>query len=253
MYQVGCAGAVLSYLLRRKSVEYLPGDAAAQMAFRIRTIEMFTLSDMMFINADTITSLQILQSESHPNSHMQGPTSASSGAKESLSVFGLFHHFASTPQGKYKLRQIFLRPSLDSEIIEQRQATIGIFIRPENVPALEKMTKSLKKIKNIRTVVIHLQKGISGTSGRSSGMQRGVWANLQQFTFHTLKILEAVNELVDAKSLLIVSKVGSFNLIGLIALLISLQCLETLQPFPLKQIGRWITVGWRMKRISDCS
>jgi DNA mismatch repair protein MSH5 len=207
LFQVGCAGAVLSYLLRRKSVEYLPGDVAAQAAFRVRTIEMFSLSDMMFINADTMASLQILQPEFHPNSHMQGPNNASSGAKESLSVFGLFHHLASTPQGKYKLRQIFLRPSLDLETIEERQATIGILIRPDNSPTLEKIIKSLKKIKNIRTVVIHLQKGISGVSGRGSAMRRGVWASLQQFTFHTLKIIEAVTELVDGQDLMIVSKV----------------------------------------------
>ena len=189
------------------------------MAFRVRTIEMFTLSDMMFINADTMASLQILQAEFHPNSHMQGPNSASSGAKESLSVFGLFNHLASTPQGKYRLRQIFLRPSLDLEIIEERQATIRVLIQPENSPALGKMIKSLKRIKNIRTVIIHLQKGISGASGRGSAMQRGVWASLQQFTFHTLKIIEAVSKLVDGQDLKIVCKVNNFRLIKLAALL----------------------------------
>jgi len=212
------------------------------MAFRVRTIEMFTLSDMMFINADTLASLQILQSEFHPNSHMQGPNGASSNAKESLSVFGLFHHVVSTPQGKYKLRQIFLRPSLDLEIIEERQATIGILIRPDNSLALGKMVKSLKKIKNIRTVVIHLQKGVSGVSRRGSAMQRGVWANLQQFTFHTLKIIEAVTELIDGQDLIIVSKVRCSAQVKLTALISLPQCLETLQPFMLKQVGRWITV-----------
>jgi DNA mismatch repair protein MSH5 len=189
------------------------------MAFRVRTIEMFALSDMMFINADTMASLQILQSEFHPNSHMQGPNSASSSAKESLSVFGLFHHLASTPQGKYRLRQIFLRPSLDLEIIEERQAAISILIRPDNSPALEKIVKSLKKIKNIRTVVIHLQKGISGASGRCSGLQQGVWANLQQFAFHTLKIIEAVAKLVNGQDLMIVNKVRYSAQVGLTSLM----------------------------------
>lgn len=178
------------------------------MAFRVRTIEMFTLSDMMFVNADTMASLQILQSEYHPNSHMQGPNKSSSGAKESLSVFGLFHQLASTPQGRYKLRQIFLRPSLDLEVIEERQVIIGTLIRPDNSPALEKLVKSLKKIKNIRTVVIHLQKGISGNSIRGSVIRSGVWASLQIFTFHTLKIIEAVRELVGGQSLMLVSKVA---------------------------------------------
>lgn len=44
---VGCAGAVLTYLQRRKAVEYLPGDRNASLAFRISTIEMFSLSGTM--------------------------------------------------------------------------------------------------------------------------------------------------------------------------------------------------------------
>jgi DNA mismatch repair protein MSH5 len=168
---------------------------------------MFTMSDMMFINADTLASLQILQSEFHPNSHMQGPTESSSGVKESLSVFGLFHHLAHTPQGKYKLRQIFLRPSMNLALIEERQATISILLRPGNSTILDKITNSLKRIKNIRTVVIHLRKGISGFAVRGSGIQRGVWGSLQQFTYHVIKIVEAVRELQDSQNLEIISKV----------------------------------------------
>ena len=44
---VGCAGAVLTYLQRRRSVQYLPGDADASMAFRITTIEVFSLDGFM--------------------------------------------------------------------------------------------------------------------------------------------------------------------------------------------------------------
>ena len=44
---VGCAGAVLSYLARRKAVEYLPGDADANLAFRVSIIESFSLDDTM--------------------------------------------------------------------------------------------------------------------------------------------------------------------------------------------------------------
>jgi DNA mismatch repair protein MSH5 len=161
---------------------------------------------MMYINADSLTSLQILQSEFHPNSHMQGPTE-SSGAKESLSVFGLFHHLAHTPQGKYRLRQIFLRPTMNLALIEERQATIRTLLRPENSTALDKIVNSLKHIKNIRTVVIHLQKGISGSLVKGSAIQRGVWGSLQQFTYHALKIVEAVHELQGSQTLDIVCKV----------------------------------------------
>jgi DNA mismatch repair protein MSH5 len=200
--QVGCAGAILSYISRRKNIDYLPNDGAALVAFRTRTIEMFTLSDHMFINADTLASLQIIQSENHPNSQK-----SSSGAKESLSVFGLFFHLAHTPQGKQKLRQIFLRPSVNLDVIEERLNTLNILLRPENSASLDNINRSLKHIKDIRSVVIHLQKGITDM-GKGSSIFRGVWANIRNFTFHTLKIIEAVRELNDGRLLAICNKVA---------------------------------------------
>lgn len=44
---VGCAGAVLSYLQRRRATAYLPGDPASSALFRITIVEMFSLSGSM--------------------------------------------------------------------------------------------------------------------------------------------------------------------------------------------------------------
>lgn len=44
---VGCACAVLSYLARRKAVEYLPGDVDADLAYGISTIKAFNMNDTM--------------------------------------------------------------------------------------------------------------------------------------------------------------------------------------------------------------
>lgn len=206
--QLGCAGAILNHISRRKSVEYLPNDQTALVAFRIRTIEMFTLSDMMFVNTDTLTSLQIIQSENHPNSHMQGPNKSTSGAKESLSVYGLFCHLARTPQGKQKLRQIFLRPSTDLNVIRERLSTISVLLRPGNSTLLEKMSRSLKKIKDLRSVMIHLQKGVNDTPGKNA-LRRGPWGSIQTFTFHILMILDAVCELAGGLTLAITKKFSS--------------------------------------------
>jgi DNA mismatch repair protein MSH5 len=177
------------------------------VAFHVRTIEMFSLADMMFINADTLNSLQILQSEFHPNSHMQGPTKSNSGVKESLSVYGLFRQLAHTPQGKHRLRQVFLRPSLDLNLIQERHNTIVVLLRPDNAEALNIIAHSLKRIKNIRTVLIHLMKGVSAASSKGGAIKQGVWGSLQQFTFHSLKVVDAVKSIEDADSLAIVGKV----------------------------------------------
>ena len=163
---------------------------------------MFTLSDMMFVNADTLASLQIIQSENHPNKPMQGPSS--SGAKESLSVYGLFHHLARTPQGKQKLRHMFLRPSTDLSVIGERLDTIGILLRSDNSALLQSIGKSLKRIKDIRTVIIHLQKGVCS---QSSVIRQGVWGNLQTFMFQALTVLDTVRQLSECQGLAIVKKV----------------------------------------------
>lgn len=123
-------------------------------------------------------SLQILQSESHPNMFNQGPGKKSSSEKEGLSMFGLFRRFAYTPQGKARLKQVFFRPSLNLDVIRERHDFIGIFSRPDNTATLEKMTKALKHIKNLRPIMINLHKGISTGTGKTTGFKATVWESL---------------------------------------------------------------------------
>lgn len=219
--QIGCAGAVLGDIQRRKTVQYLPGDPDALVAFRIRSVEMFTLFDSMFVNADTLVSLQILQSEFHPNSHMRGPSS--SGAKESLSVYGLFHCLACTPQGKIKLRKIFLRPSIDIDLINDRQQTISFFLRPENTETLTGLTKDLRKIKNMHLPITNLRKGVD-TPGQRASATKSVWAALQLFARHALKIRDTLAQMPKADSVPVIRKV-----------------VEVIQPLPIHQVGELIS------------
>ena len=48
---VGCAGAVLTYLQRRRTVKYLPGDNDPNNAFRVTSIEMFALEGTMCVSS----------------------------------------------------------------------------------------------------------------------------------------------------------------------------------------------------------
>jgi DNA mismatch repair protein MSH5 len=194
--------------------------------FRISTLEMFSLQETMFINADTLQSLQIVNAESHPNSHTRGPNS-SSGAKEGLSVYGLFHHFASTPQGRTLLRQHFLRPSLNLGLINERLDTVGTFVRSENSSALDMLVQSLKRMTNMRTVMKNLEKGVGGSSSGQGGFSRSIWASIRgvgslhysrvtrilltaspKFSFHALKIKDAFQDVVGGENLTIKSKVS---------------------------------------------
>ena len=94
-------------------------------------------------------------------------------------MYGLFQRLTKTPQGKGLLRQYFLRPSMDAAIIDERLETVGVFIRADNDNPMERIVKGLGQIKNIRTVMIHLRKGISNGSSKGGGIKNGVWSSLR--------------------------------------------------------------------------
>ncbi|TGJ88151.1 hypothetical protein E0Z10_g516 [Xylaria hypoxylon] len=220
---VGCAGAVLSDIQRRTTAQYLPNDPDALVAFGIRSVQMFSLFNSMFVNADTLASLQIMQSEYHPNSHQRGPTGSTSGAKESLSVYGLFSHLAATPQGKLKLRRMFLQPSIDIDLICERQWTISFFLRPSNADALCGISKDLRKIKDMKYVVLLLRKGIDSV-GRKITVANSVWAMLQKFAAYSLQLRESLRALPDAETVKIIKKV-----------------IQVIDPIEIRQVGELIT------------
>ncbi|ROW11409.1 hypothetical protein VMCG_01390 [Cytospora schulzeri] len=204
-FSIGCAGAVLGDVQRRKAAEYLPNDTDARFAFRFRSIEMFTLQNSMFINTDTMASLQILGTENHPNCVNEGDKSRS-GAKESLSLYGLFHVLTHTAQGKVKLRQMFLRPTTDLDLIHERQRTIAVLLRLENSAGVGHVGKLLRKIKNIKPYLQQLNKGISLSSGRVA-IERGTWASLQKFCAYTIELREAIQKIQGAEGLLITERI----------------------------------------------
>ena len=177
------------------------------------------------IDRETLSALQIIQPESHPNVFNQGP--GTSGSKESLSVFGLFHLNARTPQGKARLRQYFLRPSVDLTEIQARLDFVTVFCRTDNHTITQQLSKSLSRIKNIRTIMTYLHKGISGGNiKQGGGFKSGVWASLLEFCYHTLDIVNALME------------VNGGNGLGL-----RLRILDTFDRFQIRRIGQMINTA----------
>ncbi|KAJ2987793.1 hypothetical protein NUW58_g4315 [Xylaria curta] len=217
---IGCAGAVLSDIQRRRTAQYLPNDPDALVAFRVRSVEMFSLFDSMFVNADTLVSLQIMQPEYHPNSLQHGPTGSTSGAKEALSVYGVFSHLVATPQGKSKLRRMFLQPSTNLDVIRERQWTISFFLRPSNADALCGICKDLRKIKDMKPILLLLRKGID-TLGRKISMVNSVWAVLQRFAAYSLQLRESLRALPDSENVQMV--------------------IQTIDLFKIRRVGELIT------------
>lgn len=143
--------------------------------------------------------MQIIQPESHPNAFNQGP--GTSGAKESLSIYGLFQNHAKTPQGKIRLRQAFLRPSLEIDEINARLDFISVFVRPDNQSAREKLSKNLSKVKNMRNTITLLRKGIDSGKHKQTTFKSSVWASLLDFCFHTIEIADTLRQVLGADHL----------------------------------------------------
>lgn len=140
-------------------------------------------------------------------------------------MFGLFHQLARTPQGKYILRQSFLRPSLDMCIIHERQNTIHTFLRPENAAPFDGIVKSLKSTGNMRTTLIGLRKGTTSRASKSSNTaSSSLWAGIRRFAFHALKIKQLFQEVLGGDRLAIQTKV-----------------LEKFEGYHLAQVGRKIS------------
>jgi DNA mismatch repair protein MSH5 len=141
---------------------------------------MFSLRNAVFINADTLQSLQVIETESHPNSQNQGPRS--SGSKEGLSVYGIFHHLARTSQGRQRLRQWFLRPTMDIDVLQERQRSVSTFVRPDNATQTDDLRINLRAMKHMKTHILKLRKGVNPSPPAKSGSSKPVWSIIRQVT-----------------------------------------------------------------------
>ncbi|KAJ2899717.1 hypothetical protein MKZ38_002910 [Zalerion maritima] len=197
---VGCAGAVLGDLQRKRAAQYpsvyegRDEHEEQPASFVVKGIEMLSFADYMFVNGDTLAALQIMGSEAHPNRYSQT-------SKESLSLFGLFKPHAVTYEGRFKLRQMFLRPSIDLAVIHERQRTISTFLHPENQETIDSIHRELMKIPNVRTMMAYLRRGIDFPSQGASSMKRSVWAALATFSGVFLQINDRFQHLSGAKRL----------------------------------------------------
>ena len=205
--QANCAGAVLADLHRRRSVGFLPDGQKSEFVFHVQSLESFSLSETMFISSEALQSLQIMRAEVHLNSQIWGPEPGDSGVKEDLSVYGLLHLLAYTPQGRNTLRQMFLRPSLNIDLIEERQQTISLLLHSENSEMISQAGAVLRRVKNAKTAISQLRRGVdSPSSGRS--FERGAWAILRGFSSQALRLREILGSVSGGEVVHTVRKVS---------------------------------------------
>lgn len=202
---VGCAGAVLTDLERRRAVEEESSSGEeGKVPFRVKHIKMNLSTDTMLLGADALISLNIIRPHLQAIPGLRG-SSDEPRAKENLSVADLLASLASTTQGKQKVRQMLLRPSLNLDVIHQRQSTIHMMLDPENVSIVKSMRKLLKRLKSPKTLLLHVKKGVDRVRGHLS-LRMGDWKAVVRFATVAANVHQAVTSLVRTSGLEIISK-----------------------------------------------
>uniref|UniRef100_A0A673AVK2 MutS homolog 5 n=1 Tax=Sphaeramia orbicularis TaxID=375764 RepID=A0A673AVK2_9TELE len=99
------------------------------------------------IDSDTYSALQIFKSELHPSVYK-----LHSGEKEGLSLYGMLNR-CKCKFGSKLLRQWFLRPTRDLDVLHRRQKVMRFFTSPQNSDILSTLQSSLRNIRNIATIL----------------------------------------------------------------------------------------------------
>ncbi|OAR01964.1 hypothetical protein LLEC1_00101 [Akanthomyces lecanii] len=213
---IACAGVIVAAVNKRRASQSQHDIGLAQTMYGIQSIEQFHLLDHLYINPAAMSSLQILHCEMHPNSHTWHTNSGVAKKKEGLSVYGMFHHLASTSQGRVQLRKLFMRPSTDISTITARHQAISTLLQPKNSEILTQTASALQKVPDMKGIISKLSKGINCASmGHSS--RGGLWASLEKFSTNVVEVKRLAESFAGCDSAPILEKFRDSVDVGAIA------------------------------------
>ncbi|KAG8214591.1 DNA mismatch repair protein mutS [Butyriboletus roseoflavus] len=206
---ISSVGALLDFLVRERATGER-GDVDETAELDVCGIEALALDQVMHVNADTLCSLQIFESENHATIH-------SDQTKEGLSLFGVLNT-TRTALGRSLLRTWFIRPSLSLQVLKARHDAVECFLRTENLPVVGALQSQLKGIANIPRTLGVLRSGKGTISD---------WQAL--FTYHSAMIRDALAELHQGRHVDIV-----------------IRLMEVLDVTSFKEVGNMVnnTIDW---------
>nr|XP_015805973.2 mutS protein homolog 5 isoform X1 [Nothobranchius furzeri]XP_054597170.1 mutS protein homolog 5 isoform X1 [Nothobranchius furzeri] len=137
-------GALLKCLDRRRVGVELEDSSVGVPVLQFHA---YTLKDVVCIDKDTYSVLQIFKSDLHPSVYK-----LHSGEKEGLSLYGILNCCRSK-SGSKLLRQWFLRPTQDLAVLQRRQEVIVFFTSPRHSDILKTLQTSLRNFRNIPSLL----------------------------------------------------------------------------------------------------
>ncbi|XP_018416134.1 PREDICTED: mutS protein homolog 5 [Nanorana parkeri] len=140
-----CAlGGLLKFIDRHRIGVQLEDSSVGVPVLSLRK---YVLADIVDMEPDTFSVLQIFKSEAHPSVYKM-----SSGGKEGLSLFGLLNRCQSK-WGESCMRLWFMRPTHNQTELTSRLDVIEFFMAPRNQETTGNLQGCLKNIKNIPMIL----------------------------------------------------------------------------------------------------
>ncbi|XP_063794138.1 mutS protein homolog 5 isoform X2 [Pseudophryne corroboree] len=140
-----CAlGGLLKFLDRRRIGIELEDSS---VGVPILSLKKYVLTDIVDMDRDTFSVLQIFKSEAHPSVYKM-----CTSVKEGLSLFGLLNRCQSK-WGENIMRLWFMRPTRNQTELTCRLDVIEFFMTPRNQETTDNLQGCLKNIKNIPLIL----------------------------------------------------------------------------------------------------
>uniref|UniRef100_A0A4W4FRN1 MutS protein homolog 5 n=1 Tax=Electrophorus electricus TaxID=8005 RepID=A0A4W4FRN1_ELEEL len=137
-------GALLKCLDRRRVGVELEDSSVGVPILQFLT---YTLMDVVYVDRDTYSVLQIFKSELHPSVYK-----LQSGEKEGLSLYGILNR-CRCKFGSNLLRQWFHRPTRDLGVLRRRQEVVRFFTSPRNSEVMRILQSFLRNIRSVPTLL----------------------------------------------------------------------------------------------------